>query len=98
MPTRAVVRQFDRGPICPAPDAKSWLIPSGGTTDHPLAFDLHEQNRPEPLVSLLLESANGIPRFSPDGSHPLWGNSSGAVTVVDLVEVNRRLTEIGLGW
>ncbi|MFI5455558.1 MAG: WD40 repeat domain-containing protein [Isosphaerales bacterium] len=38
--------------------------------------------------------------FSPDldGRYLIWGNRLGAVCVADLVEVRRRLTEIGLGW
>jgi serine/threonine protein kinase/WD40 repeat protein len=38
--------------------------------------------------------------FSPDldGRYLLWGSQSGLVSVADLVEVRRRLTEVGLGW
>jgi hypothetical protein len=38
--------------------------------------------------------------FSPDldGRFMLWGNLSGSVNVADLVEVQRRLAEIELGW
>jgi len=38
--------------------------------------------------------------FSPDldGRYLLWGSPSGLVSVADLVEAQRRLTEAGLGW
>jgi hypothetical protein len=38
------------------------------------------------------------PPLSSSGLHLLWGNPGGTVTLVDLVEVNRRLSEIGPGW
>ncbi|MBI1918652.1 MAG: protein kinase [Planctomycetes bacterium] len=36
--------------------------------------------------------------FNHDGSLLIWGNGDGTVTVCDLNEVQRRLTEVGLGW
>ena len=38
--------------------------------------------------------------FSPDldGRYLLWGHRYGLVSVTDLVEVQRRLRELGLGW
>jgi len=80
------------------PGGSRWLTTSGFTADQPGFMTLHEQDRREPLVSFVLESPVGKSQFSPDGLHLVWGNPSGAVTVVDLVEVNRRLSEIGLGW
>src|SRR5262249_5305156 len=96
--SRAVLRQFDKYPSCLSPRAQRWLMYSGPKTDRPSFLALHDQDRRDPLVRFVLDSETGIPRFSPDGLHLVWGNRSGAVTVVDLVEVNRRLSEIGLGW
>jgi hypothetical protein len=38
--------------------------------------------------------------FSPDleGRYVLWGDGSGTVFVADLIEIQRRLTGLGLGW
>jgi WD40 repeat protein len=38
--------------------------------------------------------------FSPDldGRYLMWGNSSEILSIADLVEVQRRLAEVGLGW
>jgi|GEM_PF-6023017 len=75
---------------------------SHATADQPGALTLFEQERQEALIRLLPDLGGvtwtGKPQFSPDGSHLVWGNPSGTVTVVDLVEVNRRLSKIGLGW
>jgi WD40 repeat protein len=37
-------------------------------------------------------------RFSPDGRRVTVGRSDGTVSVLDLVEINRRLSELHLGW
>lgn len=102
MPSLAVLRQFDQAPYCLGPRAKRWLLASPVTADQPGALSLFDQELPDPLIRFLPDLGGapwtGRPRFSPDGLHLVWGNPSGAVTVVDLVEVNRRLSEIGLGW
>jgi hypothetical protein len=53
------------------------------------------------LVDQLAESIHfrTVP-FSPDldGRYLVWGNRSGVVSLADLLEVQRRLTEVGLGW
>jgi sugar/nucleoside kinase (ribokinase family) len=42
---------------------------------------------------------HGVP-FSPDldGRYVLWGNPSGLVSLADLVEIQKRLAEVRLGW
>jgi WD40 repeat protein len=98
MPSRAPLREIHEGPTCLGPNAKRWLMGDRLTADQPSGLTLYEQNRDGPLVKFVLDSEIGRPRFSPDGLHLVWGNPNGAVTVVDLVEVNRRLNGLGLGW
>jgi hypothetical protein len=98
MPTRAVLRLVDDFAQCVGPQAKRWVMRTGGSADRPNAFKLYDQERHGPLVSFLLHAARSKPQFSQDGSYLVWGNDSGTLTVVDLVEVNRRLSELGLGW
>ena len=53
------------------------------------------------LVSKLSDTIHTIGvHFSPDldGRYLLWGHQSALVTVADLVELQRRLAEIGLAW
>jgi hypothetical protein len=79
------------------------LTVSNPSTDQPGLLGLFEQDRRDPLVRFardLDRNAGGTERaeFSPDGQHLIWGNVGGSVTLVDLVEVNRRLSELALGW
>jgi len=102
MPSRAVLSEMEGFPDCLGPKAKRWLMTSSATADQPAELTLFEQGRQEPLVNFALghETIGGIgkARFSPDGLHLVWGDPDGGVTVVNLVEVNRRLSELGLGW
>jgi hypothetical protein len=52
------------------------------------------------LLDWLMEGQSSNPHFSPhlDGRYVIWGDSSGTVLVADLVEIQRRLTSLGLGW
>ena len=102
IPSRAVLSEMEGFPDCLGPKAKRWLMTSDATADQPAALTLFEQGRQEPPVKFALghETTGGIGKaqFSPDGLHLVWGDPDGGVTVVDLVEVNRRLSELGLGW
>jgi len=102
LPSRAVMRQLDRFPYCLGPHAERWLIESGGTADRPNALGLFRRDRQEPLIEFVFDLGHDVgnwpPQFSPDGLHLVWGNPDGAVTTVDLVEIQRRLSELGLGW
>ncbi len=53
------------------------------------------------LLDRLWEEASALnPAFSPDldGRYVIWGDRSGTVFVADLVEIQQRLTDLGLGW
>jgi serine/threonine protein kinase/WD40 repeat protein len=102
LPTLAVLRQLEGNPPGVGPQAKRWLTRSEATADEPGGLNLHEDGRIDPLVRFVLDRGNpfmlvGQPVFSRDNQHLFWGGPNG-VTVVDLVEVNRRLSELGLGW
>jgi WD40 repeat protein/serine/threonine protein kinase len=99
LPSGSVLRHIvDKSVWGLGPRANRWLTAWGPTADQPSQVSLHEQNRNDPLVKFILESATGEVGLSRDGLHLVWGNPNGAVTVVDLGEVNRRLSELGLGW
>jgi len=100
IPSRAVIRQFDSGPGCLGPRATRWLIALNPSADQPSGLALFEQDREGPLIRFVLDNpeGTGLSQFSPDGLHLVWGNTDGGVTVVDLVEIQRRLSELGLGW
>jgi hypothetical protein len=62
---------------------------------------LHLHDRSGRRVLECLPEIHGLSTpFSPDldGRYLIWGNESGYVSVADLVEVQRRLAEINLGW
>ena len=102
LPSRAVLRQLDNYPNCLGARAERWFIESEGTADQPYALRLFGPDREEPLLNLVLDTGDHVgiytAQFSRDGLHLVWGSPDGAVTVVDLVEVQRRLAALGLGW
>jgi hypothetical protein len=62
-------------------------------------FTLFDQRGTRELLALAPDfEATLTAIFSPDGQRVAWGTRSGAVLALDLAEMNRRLSEIGLGW
>lgn len=63
-------------------------------------LSLFVSNAATPLITLGTESkvTSVVPQFDPTGRLLMWGNDQGTVVLADIHEVNRRLTEIGLGW
>jgi eukaryotic-like serine/threonine-protein kinase len=102
LPSRAVLRQLEVIPSSLGPRAERWLQLSGATADQPTVVTLFQQDKSNPLINFVVDDENAnigsFSKFSPDGLHLVWGNTNGTVTVVDLVEVQRRLAEFGLGW
>jgi len=77
------------------PGARTWV---GAANEGHLRLvngkgDLLLERLPKPISSM-------DARFSPDleGRYLIWGNPTGSVSVADLVELQRRLNEINLGW
>jgi hypothetical protein len=50
------------------------------------------------LVAQNVEASGHSFNFSPDGRHAIVGRKDGTVSVLDLVEINKQLTKLGLGW
>jgi len=61
---------------------------------------LLERGKPEPLLTLdVRTTAAYVGRFSRDGlAHASDSRSGTTVTLMDLPEIRRRLSEVGLGW
>jgi hypothetical protein len=102
LPSRAVLRQLESIPTCMGPQARRWLQASYSSASQPAALTLFQHDQAKPLISFVVDledlNVGYDSKFSPDGLHVVWGNPNGTVTVVDLVEVQRRLAEFGLGW
>jgi hypothetical protein len=89
------------GFCCLSPGGKLWLIfhlRQGRTIQS--TRTVHELGRDSPLLTI---GVNPTPygtgaEFSRDGRIVAWGEADGTVSVCDLVEVQRRLAELGLGW
>jgi WD40 repeat protein len=87
---------------CLSPGGKQWLTShsrSGKTV--PSAYTVHELGRDTPLLTIAADPitiTGNLSEFSRDGRIVTWCNLDGTVSVCDLVEVQRRLAEIGLGW
>jgi eukaryotic-like serine/threonine-protein kinase len=65
---------------------------------NPLRISLRGHKERE-LTTLGLDSrSSALPTFSADGGRFAWGSAEGVVFVANLREVQRRLSEVGLGW
>ena len=69
-------------------------------SEQPPALVLFDVATGQPLMRLAQDNAirQISLNFSPDGRHAIFGRNDGTVSVLDLVEVNRRLTGLQLGW
>jgi WD40 repeat protein len=62
-------------------------------------FHYHPQGRTGPEIPLLQgRETEGPLVFAPDGSHIAWAAADHSLTICDLVEVQRAMAAIGLGW
>jgi hypothetical protein len=77
-----------------APHMPLWVDPYEGG----LSFARRGSN--EPILVLGIDARpTGIKRaWTTDGNRYAWGTADGAVHVADLVDMDRRLTRMGLGW
>ena len=83
-----------------SPGGTRWfeLLPGAGPQDQP-SWCLHDRGRDEPLLHIAVEKARGgNASFSRDGRYVVWGQDHGTITICDLVQVQRRLAEVGMGW
>ncbi len=81
------------------PGAERWSAGAPASAAHPEGSSLHLRGIKEPLVTFPHDGNRaGNAPFTPDGLHEVWGHNDGTVSVVDLVKVQQRLAEIGLGW
>jgi hypothetical protein len=79
-----------------AQDARLWLIQPSG--DH--RANMCDRGGNVLLHQLWDQATSQNSSFSPDldGRYVLWGDASGTVYVADLVEIQRTLTGLRLGW
>jgi serine/threonine protein kinase/WD40 repeat protein len=82
---------------CLSPDAK-WSM--AWTEDRTLALALYDLATGLPFMRIAqdVEFRQLSFSFSPDGRHTIVGRRDGTVLVLDLVEINRQLTKLNLGW
>ena len=80
-------------PIAIGGDEKQWVL-SRERGGYLMASD-----RKKPLIVLGIDSRlSQYAAFDPTGRYLAWGADDGTVGVYDLVEIRRRLGELGLGW
>jgi serine/threonine protein kinase/WD40 repeat protein len=80
---------------CLSPDAR-WSMNVG--PDQTPSIALYDTATGLPLMRILQDIPARRYNFSPDGRHAIIGRQDGTVSVLDLVEINRQLTKLGLGW
>ncbi len=72
----------------------------GTSIEQPREIVLFDIARQLPLLRIVedTEATESSFEFSPDGRLAMFGRKDGTISVLDLVEINRRLTELRLGW
>lgn len=87
------------------PDATLGLTSGHPSPEAPDGFTFWQRDRGRDRVlfglefdAILQRPGSSFSEFTRDGRFAGIGNADGSVLVVDLVDVNRRLTELGLGW
>jgi serine/threonine protein kinase/WD40 repeat protein len=96
MPSGKLVGPPSPGGIL-SPDARYAVM----NQPYPAGQDLIRLSDGKRLVALGIESARTssyVCGFDPTGTRYAWGAAEGTVMVADVAEVQRRLTEVGLGW
>jgi WD40 repeat protein len=91
-------RGVTRAPMsCLGPDAR-WSM--SVTPDQPPALALYDFATGLSLLRMAqdVQARQLSFNFSSDGCHAIAGRRDGTVSVLDLVEINRQLTKLGLGW
>jgi WD40 repeat protein len=82
---------------CVGPGAERSIGVASEGGSHLVLIDLITRRRFLRIVEDVGANQQGF-RFSPDGRRVTVSRSDGTVSVLDLVEINRRLTEFHLGW
>jgi hypothetical protein len=82
---------------CLGPDAR-WSM--NFAPDQPPALALYDVATGLPLMRMAqdVDASKLSFNFSPDGRRATIGRRDGTVSVQDLVEINKQLTKLGLGW
>lgn len=77
-----------------------WVTQPWSTDDESGSLLVHEEGNPRPLLRIVPDAQSGVIRLrlSPDGNRLTWGAQDGTVIDCDLVEVQKRLAGVGLGW
>jgi eukaryotic-like serine/threonine-protein kinase len=94
------ISNLDSRPQCLGPGAQFWMALEGRSgRDDALAF--FERHSGLSLFKVEFDTflpSPLSPKFTRDGRYLVWGNADGSLIVFDLNEVNRRLSEVTLGW
>jgi serine/threonine protein kinase/WD40 repeat protein len=80
------------------PSMPFWLDRHNANYWHSLALVPRDKKAPAVVLAIDPKPSGTKMSFNSDGSRFAWGNADGSVNVADLIEINRRLTEVGLEW
>jgi WD40 repeat protein len=87
-------------PTCLGPRCRLWTGGNPAGLGNPRGLDLHRLSSDKPLVTLAMDYPmnTGVDAFDRTGESVACGVQYGEVLVFQLREINRRLSELGLGW
>ena len=98
IPSGIVSGTIDPFPGSLGPNAERWLSSRYVTREAPAGFGIHERGRKNPLITFIQDVPTGGLATSADWRDLAWGHADGTVSLANLMEVQRRLASIGLGW
>ena len=82
-------------------EGRQWITVENDDSRQAAVIQLHDRGGKSPRLRIACDSNTQlslVASFSRDGKYLAWGNPDGSVCVCDMVNVQSRLTDVGLGW
>jgi hypothetical protein len=89
-------RGVAKAPVACLSLGAKWSMSS--TSDQPPAMVLYDLGTGMPHLRVVQDVQARHLDFSPDDRHAIAARKDGTVSVLDLVEINKQLTKLDLGW
>jgi WD40 repeat protein len=99
LPRREWMGDLPIRPPCLAPGGNRWFALGGDRATGKSEWHYHPDGHNGPEIAFAEQGDVGSGfAFGPKGRHVVWGGGNPAVVVCDLVELQRAMAELELGW